>query len=220
MSNSHPTGRKSLLRGAGSAAVAATALTALLAAAPAQAVIVFSGPVSINIPDDVDGVYVNLVTGLSGSIAPADWDINPYTAGFSPNGFHLWGANTTTWFSPSGVVGGPYPLAANTSIGGLATTFFRPGAGTNVGSQVTLNAPNLFGVRFTNEATAATNFGWVQITFGATAAQRSITAYAYENNGTAILAGVIPEPGTYAMLLAGLAVVGGIAARRRTASAA
>lgn len=220
MSISQPTGLKSLFRGAGPAAIAATALAAVLAAAPAQAVIIFSGPVSIDIPDDIDGVYLNLVTGLSGSTPPAGWDINPYTAGSSPDGFHLWGATTTTWFSPSGVVGGPYPLAANTLIAGPSTTFFRPGGGTNVGTQVTLNAPNLFGVRFTNESMTNTNFGWVQITFGATASERSITSYAYENNGSAILAGVVPEPGTYAMLLAGLAVVGGIAARRRGTPAA
>lgn len=192
--------------------LAATALMAL--AAPAHAVIVFSGPVSIAIPDDIDGVYLNVVTGASGAVPPAGWDLNPYSA--LAGGFYLWGATTTTWFAPSGVIGGPYPLASGTSISGPTTTFFRPGGGTDVGTQVTLNATNLFGFRFANESQAgANNFGWIAIEFGADAGTRTITSYAYENNGGAILAGVVPEPGTYAMMALGLAAMGGFVARRR-----
>ncbi|MDO9073406.1 MAG: PEP-CTERM sorting domain-containing protein [Rubrivivax sp.] len=204
---------QALFRGA----LALTAVATVMAAAPAHAVLVYSGPVSIAIPDDIDGVYVNLVTGASGATggsAPG-WDINPYSA--LAGQFNLWGFTTTTWLSPSGVIGGPYPLAAGTSID-AAGTFFRPGGGTDVGTQVTLNAANLFGVRFTNEALGnAINFGWVEITFGASAAERSITGWAYENSGGAILANAVPEPGTYAMMLAGLAAIGGLVARRRQA---
>jgi hypothetical protein len=203
------------------AAVAVTAVAGLMAVAmPAQAQIVYSGPVNIDIPDNIDGVYFNLVTGIGSASAAAvpGWDINPYSAleGF----FNLWGATTTTWLSPSGDIGGPYPLAAGTPIG-AGGTFTRPGGGTNVGDQVTLDAPNLFGVRFANESTGgAINFAWVEITFGADAATRAITGYAYDNSGATILAGVVPEPGTYAMMLAGLAAVGGLAMRRRRAQSA
>ena len=193
--------------------LAATALMAI--AAPAQAVIVFSGPVSIAIPDDIDGVYLNVVTGAAAASPPAGWDLNPYSA--LPGGFYLWGATTTTWFSPSGVVGGPYPLTAGTMIAGATTTFFRPGGGTDVGTQVTLNATNLFGFRFANESLLGSpnNFGWIAIQFGADAGTRTITGYAYQNDGTGIMAGVVPEPGTYAMMALGLAAMGGLVARRR-----
>jgi hypothetical protein len=198
---------------------AATAIVSVMAALPAHASIVYSGPVNIVVPNNIDGVYLNLVTGATGSSGGAvpGWDINPYTAGSSPNGFHLWGATTTTWLSTSGVIAGPYPLAANTMIG-PSGTFTRPGGGTNVGAQVTLNAPNLFGVRFTNESTSSINFAWVEITFGATASERAITGWAYDNSGAAVMAGVVPEPGTYALMLAGLAAVGGMVARRRKAA--
>lgn len=199
------------------ALVAMTALAGLMAvAAPAQAVVVSSGPVNIAVPDNIDGVYLNVVTGASGSTAVSGWDINPYSA--LAGQFNLWGATTTTWLAPSGVITGPYPLAAGTSIG-PGGAFFRPGGNTDVGAQVTLNATNYFGFQFTNEAAGgATNYGWVAITFGATAAERAITSYAYDNAGIAIT--VVPEPGTMALWLAGLAAVGGVAARRRKAEAA
>lgn len=199
------------------ALVAMTALAGLMAvAAPAQAVVVYSGPVNIAVPDNIDGVYLNVVTGAFGAVAPAGWDINPYSA--LAGQFNLWGATTTTWLSPSGVIGGPYPLATGTSVG-PGGAFFRPGGGTDVGLQVTLNAVNYFGFQFTNEAAGgATNYGWLAVTFGGSAGERSITGYAYDNAGVAIT--VVPEPGTMALWLAGLAAVGGVAARRRKAGAA
>ena len=190
------------------------AVATLMAAAPAHAQIVFSGPVSIVIPNDIDGVYVNLVTRMSGSTPPAGWDINPYSA--VAGNFNLWGATTTTWLSLVDIDSG-YVLAPNTSIG-AGLSFFRPGGNINVGDEVTLNATNLFGVQFTNEALGRTNYGWVAITFGPNAATRSITGWAYESSGGPMMAGVVPEPGTYALMLAGLAAVGGMAARRRKAA--
>ena len=196
---------------------AVSALAGLLGAAlPAQAIVVSSGPVSIAVPDDIDGVYLNMVTGAFGAVPPVGYDINPYSA-FAGQ-FNLWGATTTTWLATSGVVAGPYPIAPGTSIS-AAGLFFRPGGGTNVGTQVTLNATNLFGVQFLNEGPAITNYGWVAMTFGASAGVRTITGWAYETTGAEILAGAVPEPGSYAMLLAGLAVVGGVAARSRKANA-
>jgi len=145
------------------------------------AAVVDSGPVSIAIPDNIDGVYLNLVTGQSGAAAPAGWDINPYTA--AAGQFNLWGVNTNVWFAPSGVVAGPYPLATGTVVQGAAAAFFRPGGGTNVGTQVTLNSDqNYFGVRFPNEGNGGLfHFGYIQVSFGATAATRTIVRYAYEN---------------------------------------
>jgi hypothetical protein len=186
---------------------AVAAVAGLLAvAAPAQAVVVSSGPVNIAVPDNIDGVYLNVVTGAFGTVAPTGYDINPYSA--VAGQFNLWGATTTTWLSPSGVIGGPYPLAAGTMIDSSGA-YFRPGGATDISPQVTLNAANLFGIQFTNEGTAATNYGWVEITFGASAGVRAITGYAYEDTGLGIMAGPVPEPGTVAMWLAGVAMMGG-----------
>ena len=197
------------------AAAAATGAGLVGDASMASADLVDSGIVNIVIPDDFVGIYMNLVTGQVGSsdAGTAGWDINPYTAGSSPNGFHLW-SPTASWFSSSGVAGGPYPTALGTFVD-PAGAYFTPGGNTNVGAQVTLNAANYFGVRFNNEALSATNFGWLEITFGATASDRAITRYVYENSGAGITIGAVPEPTSLSVLALG--ALGLVARRRRRA---
>lgn len=193
-------------------AVAAAGVAGVAAVNSADAAIVHSGLVNIAIPDNIDGVYLNVVTGASGAVAPAGYDLNPYSA--AAGQFNLWGASTNTWFS-TGTATGPFKLAPNTPISGAAAAFYRPGGATNVGLEMTLNSSdNLLGFRFANEANGGQfHFGWVRISFGATAGARSIVEYAYENVAeTAIPAGAIPAPGSLALLALGAI---GVAGRRR-----
>lgn len=165
------------------AALLAEAAALCLLSSASIAAVVDSGPVSIAIPDNIDGLYFNVVTGASGATggAVAGWDLNPYTA--IAGQFHLWGATANTWYNPQGVANGIYNLPPGTVIQGATSAFFRPGSGTNVGAQVTLNSDqNFLGFMFTNEANGnAIHFGYLQVQFGATPSTRSIVRYFYEN---------------------------------------
>ena len=145
-----------------------------------MAALVDSGPVNIAIPDNVNGVYLNVVTGANSTSSLAGYDVNPYSN--AAGQFNLWGPTTNTWFNPQGVVGGNYNLPGGTVIQGASTVFFRPGS-TNVASQFTLNSnQNYVGFRFVNEANGnQVHFGYLQLQFGATAGTRSIVRYVYDN---------------------------------------
>lgn len=172
----------------------------------AEAALVHSGPVNIVIPDNIDGLYMNVVTGQTSPPALpgfAGYDINPYS---TPNGqFNLWGPTANTWFNNGGTV---YNLAQGTMIGGASTLFGRPGA-TSVLGQMNLNSSNnLLGFRFVNEANGnQIHHGWIRVQFGSAGGIRSIVEYGYESvAGASIAAGVVPAPGALALLgLAGLA---------------
>lgn len=177
-------------------AFAASGAVLSLACLPALAAVVDSGTVNIPIADTIDGVYLNLVTGTSGGTGGAvpGWDINPYSATGTATNFNLWGATTTTWLNTTGnaSTSSGYLLAPGTSIGS-GGSYFRPGGSTNIASAVTLNSDqNFFGVQFTNENTAATNYGWIQIQFGANVGTRAIVRYVYENTGQPITVGTTP----------------------------
>ena len=198
------------------AAAVVASVGAMGAAQNADAAIVWSGIVNIAIPSNVDGVYMNVLTGQTGTAGAAvtGWDINPY------------GATTLQFFSPTGGgyvrgLGSSGTLVDNLAHGTLINASQSFGSGTAETTGATaFNAgsmSNLVGFRFVNEATGATHYGWMRILLGGTglASQpRAIIEYAYENvAGAGIGAGVIiPAPGAIALL--GLA---GVVGRRRRA---
>lgn len=197
---------------------ACAAAVAAVTAAPqqAEAVIVHSGPVNINIPSTTAGVYVNVVTGVNGT-SPAGvpgWDLNP------------WSSTTLNFFNPAAPAGGVYvigpdPLVDNLAPGTLisaASTFGSGGSQTAGATAMVLNSSdNLVGFRFQNEANGnQTHYGWMRLSLSTTlvAQPRAIVEYAYEDvAGAGIMAGAVPAPGALALLgLAGL-----VGARRRRA---
>jgi hypothetical protein len=187
---------------------AAAATVAVLGAQQADAALVWSGPININIPSTTAGVYLNVVTGVN-AITPAGapgWDVNPWNSAtlsmFAPTAIAIGNTYMTTGTGWNNVAAGTLISPANT---------FTNATANNVAAPFTVNSSNnLVGFRFANEANAnQIHYGWMRISLSATGASqpRAIVEYAYESvAGVGVLAGVVPAPGALALLgLAGLA---------------
>ena len=197
-----------------SAAAVAVGAAMFGAAHQADAGIVWSGIVNINIPSNIDGVYLNVITGQSGSSGSsvAGWDINPYSAS-NLTFFSSTGGGVVRGFGSSATA--VDNLAYLTTIGAGASFNYGNGSVETTGATaMNLNSSeNLIGFRFVNEATGATHYGWMRLQFTGTSFSqpRAIVEYAFESTaGASIQAGVIPAPG--ALALVGAA---GLLARRR-----
>lgn len=211
--------------GAGAAATAAATGAGIVGTShEAEATLVHSGTVNIPIPVNVDGVYLNLVTGAtgtSGSSTPG-WDINPFSG------------TSLSWFTPStptashGLVrgiGSSTTLVDNLPTGTLidaTNPLPSPNYGTG-GNETTgstafvFNGTNCVGLRFFNESTQSINYAWMRIGLGASFIDpaRTIVDYAYDNMGVGVACGVIPEPSALALLAVGASAL--TIRRRRSA---
>jgi len=195
---------------------AAAAVTGVGIAQQADAAIVYSGPVNLNVPSTTAGFYLNVVTGVN-STAPASapgWDLNPW----SSTSFQVWTNNaanpgTTSDGTVVNFTGGSSAtltdnLPGGTLIDGSWTYARTAGTETTGATAMQLNgAPNLVGFKFFNEATASVNFGWARFTLASTpqGQPRTLVDYAYENTGAGIKAGDpgVPEPTSLGLLALG-----------------
>lgn len=189
----------------------ASAAVVACAAGSANAAIVHWADANLNIPANIDGLYINVesrATGVAGG-SVAGWDINPY------------GATNLSWFTTTGSGLMRYPGVTTGSAGNLALGALVGAAGSFGSGAVTvgsaagnwqLNASNYFGFKFA-AADGLTHYGWGRFVVGAsiTGPDRMIAELAYESAAnTAISVGAVPAPGAIALL--GIA---GLAARRR-----
>ena len=209
-------------------ATLAGAALAAPAVPTADATVIWSGPVSINIPSTTAGIYLNVATGVFNA-SPASvpgWDVNLWSSS-SLNTF----TSTGTGGNGVGLPGGAYVgtgsnyfnLAFGTVISGAST---YGGTGTNTIAAATplnLNSSNnLIGFRFVNQSMAnQIQFGWVRVSLSSTpqAQPRAIVEYAYEDSGGSIMAGQVPEPSTVALLGVMAAGALGVRAWRRRKAA-
>jgi hypothetical protein len=163
-------------------AAAALAATVGMASTAHAIVVTFNTPIVV--PNTVDGVYVNLLTGATGTSAgtTGGWDFNPYNSGSALSFFF----NTSPPASNGGVGGtttGPYlDLAPGTTVSSASVfTAVTPSAQTAAFQVV---GTHRLGVRFFNDATATINYGAVTLTSGgANGFPLTITSWSFENTG-------------------------------------
>ena len=203
--------------------LAATAAVVMLPSlvSSATAAVISSGPVNINIGGVPPGVFLNVVTGQTGTSF----------GGFPGYDLNLFGFGSTLTVSGPVVNGAQSPtggfarlndglnianLANGAVIGDLPDMFWQTvNAGITTtspaGSPFLLNSTNNYaGFRFLNESTGQVHYGYLRLSIGATLATRSIIEYAYEDVAGASI--VVPTPGAVALLA--LAGFGGSRRRR------
>lgn len=176
--------------------ILAHAAALCLGAAPAMSAVVDGPGTNISVPANIDGVYINLVTGATGTsgAAVAGWDIDPYQGGGVLRVF--WpdtpadssGASSSSATGPYLVLA-PGATVSATSIFSAVTT-----AGT-AGTAFIAAGDNYIGFRFFNEATSAINYGYARVQTGATGGfPATIVCWRYENTGAPITVAACGPP--------------------------
>lgn len=149
--------------------------------------IVLSGPVNIDVPNDIGGVYINWVTGQSGGSPSNGWDFNPYSG--TGTLLFYWGGDVNP-DQNAGVAddGINYTVLGSGDTVGPSSTFIQSANGDNgETSNFIGGVDGYLGVKFLNESTGQTNFGYVHITTTSpTGFPATIVDYAYDQTGAAI----------------------------------
>jgi hypothetical protein len=199
--------------------LAATMLTAAAGGVTgvAQAAVVVSN-VTISVPNNIDGVYINVVTGATGLGLPG-YDINPYNNGAGLTFFSAANGGVVANGTTSGTAAA-LDLAAGTVIG-AGNTYVT---GQAVGSAFQIAGNHVVGFSFLNEVTGVRNYGYARITT-ATGTGTSlgfpatITQLVYENTGASLtvaaVGGAVPEPATWGMMILGFGMIGAAARSRK-----
>jgi hypothetical protein len=183
----------------------------------AQAVVVTS-TTPIVVPANSDGIYINFLNGAATTPASnPGWDFNPYLA----NGVLTFYWNNTAPSVSGGVssvANGPYldlvPGAVISNASSFSASAGGGGAAASVAFQTT--GTHILGIKFYNETTAVTNYGYVTMSNNApNGFPTTILGWGYENNGGAItVPSAVPEASTSAMLSLGALALGAVNLRR------
>jgi hypothetical protein len=211
----------------------ATAAAALAWSDQAHAdIIYFSSANDPDLPRQIAanfyGVYVNVLTGSAKNGSPGNTQPGgpPFINIYANSGTTIDNVltNPATFYMVTTTPGGT--VVANLPPG----TTIGPGSNFAVGNFATgvynaaSNATALFGFEF-NPTTNQTDFGWIRVSGGANADDRTVIDFAYENTGAPILAGAtplqtsVPEPSMLSLGLLALGAGGIVALRQRRRAA-
>jgi hypothetical protein len=172
----------------------AFALAVLVAPSAPIAAIIDSGRVNLPVPETLDGIFLNMVTGTSATVPPfpSGWDFNPYA---DSGTLHFFASILGT--NASAIVGTASPNIAAALAPGMVVgpgSGFVFGAIETTGTTFQATAVTYLGLRFTDETPpGATYYGFVELqTTAATGFPATIVRYVYENSGAPIVVFALP----------------------------
>ena len=168
-----------------------SSLVILAHSTSAAASIICSGARDLAVPQDGEGLYINLVTGVSGfseGQVPG-FDFDPYAQQTStpPNQLRFyWGAASN---GGAGVAssGDQYAVLAAGAEVGPDSSFTRAGAGGDTSLWQAGIAGGFLGARFQNENLGLLNYGWIRLNTSAPIGfPMTVLDWCYEDDGSAI----------------------------------
>jgi len=180
----------------------------LLTAARSHGTIVYSGIQNVAVPLDLNGIYLNPVTGATASAQPADWNtapwINPFFGGVDIANDDLMRPVVT---GATQILNLVFGTVVNN---GSNFTAARSGSSTHVGAgaqQFHLGTNGYLGFAMQTTTGGPTLFGWMQLDIENTGPGR-IVDWAYQDAaGTLITVGAVPEPATAMLTFTGAAAL-------------
>ena len=173
------------------AAVLAASMLMVASGTAMSAVVCNTATVPLAVPQNTVGIYLDLVTGATGTATPpAGWDFNPYEQS-AANGLTFWFNNDTT---NKGAVsnGTAYSVLPAGATVGPAQTYLSTNVAAAMAPWRVANTGQYLGIRVFNEGTATLNYGWVQLDTSTTASPgypATINGFCFQNDGTAITTG-------------------------------
>lgn len=174
------------------------ALVVALMPAPAFAAVVCSGSLELAVPQSGEGLYINLVTGVSGESEGQvpGFDVDPYAAQNSEPANQLkfyWGPSSN---GGAGVAstGDTYAVLQPGATIGPDALFTRAAFTGDTSAWQAGVAEGYLGMRFTNEAAGLLNYGWLRLRSSAPLGfPLSVVDACYDDSGAAL---TIAEPAT------------------------
>ncbi|MFZ9938438.1 MAG: autotransporter-associated beta strand repeat-containing protein [Luteolibacter sp.] len=163
--------------------------------------IVFSGAQDIPIPQDFDGVYINVNLSNPDPVVSAsgDWDVNPFfggigianSPGFQPARSGIGNEDTIVRISATSVIDGSLAFSSDWGGSGAedASGHIGPAA-----AQFEDGKPGYLGFQLDTGGDVLL-YGWMRIVLTANSSNGVIHSWAYDNSGGAILAGATGQSG-------------------------
>jgi hypothetical protein len=144
--------------------------------------VVCSGPLGTSIPQTFDGLYINFVTGQTGTSEVPGFDFNPYLN--SGNLQFYWGGSASGNGGVVAAANGPYLVLAPGAEIGPSSVF---SVTTTATANFVAGVDGYLGVKFVNEGTGRTNYGYLHLqTTAPNGFPATIVDYCYNKAGDPI----------------------------------